>query len=207
MNGGIVILGAGGHGRVVLDICIEARLPVAGFLDSGQPVGSLVDGVAVLGGDILLDDPAFVAAHRFLPAVGSQSVRRRLAAAVTARGGILAVAIHPAAAVSRRAELGPGSVVMATAAVNPGTRAGAYCIVNTGATIDHDCALGDGVQVGPGAHLGGTVTCGEDVYVGIGASIIHGVTVGAGAVIGAGAAVIHDVAPGATVVGVPARPL
>lgn len=203
----IVILGAGGHGRVVLDVCRAADQAVAGFVDGGYRRGTLIDGCPVLGGDALLRDRRTLAAYRFVPGLGDAAVRRRLSLDLIARGATLASVFHPSCIVSPRAAVGEGSVLVAGAVVNTGARIGRFCIVNTGATVDHDCVLDDGVQVAPNGTLCGDVHCGEDAFIGAGAVVLPGVRVGARAVIGAGAAVTADIPAGLTVVGKPARRL
>jgi sugar O-acyltransferase (sialic acid O-acetyltransferase NeuD family) len=203
----IVIVGAGEHGRVVLDACLAIGLAVAGFIDHFRPKGESVDLRPVLGGDELLADTRFVAAHRFVPGIGDVALRRRISLGILARGGVLAVVQHPAATRSARAAVGDGTVLCAGAVVNPGVRIGRFCIINTGASIDHDCVLDDGVQIAPGATLCGTVCCGADAFVGAGAVVLPGRRIGTGAVVGAGAVVTSNVAPGITVAGNPARPL
>jgi sugar O-acyltransferase (sialic acid O-acetyltransferase NeuD family) len=159
----------------------------------------------VLGGDDLLDNPVFVAGHDFIVATGVQALRRRLSLAIDARGGGLATVIHPSAIVAASAEIGGGSFLAAGAIVNPGARLGRFVIVNTGATVDHDDVLEDGVQICPGAHLAGLVTCREDAFIGTGAAVIPGRSIGRRATIGAGATVVHDIPDDATAVGCPAR--
>lgn len=203
MSKPIIIIGAGGHGKVLYDICRVAGLPLAGFLDN--TVRGTIHGVAVLGGDELFDDATFVDAHEFALGVGEPLVRKRLAARVAATGGTLATLIHPSAVISSSVPLGAGTVVNAGAVINIDSRIGKCCIINTRASIDHDCVLGDNVQICPGATLAGGVKCGDDVFVGSGATIVPMVSVGAGSVVGAGCSVIRDVPAGVTVVGVAAR--
>lgn len=199
----LIIIGAGGHAKVVADAALAAGWTVAGLLDRD---GSGILGLAVLGGDARLDDPAFVAAHCFVAAIGAQAARRRLSLRVLAAGGDLAVVVHPSAIVAPSAIIGAGSVVLAGAVVNPDARIGRFAIVNVCASVDHDNVLGDNVQVGPGARLTGNVSVGEDALIGAGAVVLPGVSIGAGAIVGAGAVVTRAVDAGATVMGNPARP-
>lgn len=201
----IVILGNGGHARVVADICRAMEREVRGFLDHDAARRYGEPGVRVLGGDDLLDDRAFVATHEFVIGIAHQRVRFRLGAAVRAKGGVLTSVLHPSAVVAPDAKIGAGVVLVAGCVVNPGAVLGDLVIVNTGATVDHDCVLEDGVHVSPGAHLTGNVTCRTYAFVGAGAVVIPGRTIGARAVVGAGAIVISDVADNVTVVGCPAR--
>ena len=207
MSQPIVILGAGGHARVVADLCRCLGREVAGFLDPAQATDAQVGAARVIGADDRLEDPAFVAAHEFALGVGDPTVRCRLGRAVAAVGGALPALVHPAACVAADAALGRGAVLLAGAIVNCGSRIGDHAILNTGSTLDHDGELGEGTQLGPGAHLGGDVRTGARVRIGIGASVIQGIRIGEDAVVGAGSAVIRDVAAGETVVGCPARPV
>lgn len=199
MDKPIVILGAGGHGKVLFDICRVSDQTVRGFLD--KDIAGPVHDLPVLGDDALLDDAAFVAAHRFALGVGDRNIHKRLAALVADKGGSLATLVHPGAILSQSVTLGSGSVVMAGAVINIDSRLGACCIVNTRASIDHDCALGDHVQISPGATLAGGVSCGDDVFVGSGATILPAVTIGARTFVGGGATVNRDLPADKTVVG------
>lgn len=117
------------------------------------------------------------------------------------------VAQHPTAFVASSAVLGPGSQVLAQAAVCVGVRLGRAVIVNTAASLDHECVVGDGVHVAPGARIAGCVTLEDFAFVGTGAVILPRVRIGTGAVVGAGAVVRKDVGPSEVVVGNPARVL
>jgi sugar O-acyltransferase (sialic acid O-acetyltransferase NeuD family) len=200
----IVILGCGGHGRVVADVARACGRSVTGFLDTHTKQGQFVGGLKILGGDACLDDATFVAAHEFVVAIADQQGRRRLVTLVEEKHGVLATLVHPSAVIAPDVRIGDGTVVMAGSVVNPGAVLGSFVIVNTGATVDHDCQLADGVHIAPGAHLAGAVTCGVDAFVGLGALVIQGRRIGARAVVGAGAVVIADVPDGVTVVGCPA---
>jgi len=200
----VVIIGAGGHGKVLFDICRAASRRVAGYLEKEQRP-TRIHGLPILGADEMLDDGEFVAAHVFVLGVGDVRIRRSLIGRLHDANAALATLIHPSAAVSDFAVIGDGSTVHAGAVVNIDAHLGAHCVINTGASVDHDCKLADGVQIGPGAALAGGVTCGEDVFVGTGASIVPNMTVGKNSVVGAGSSVARDVPEGVTVFGVPAR--
>lgn len=199
----LVIVGCGGHGRVVLDCALAAGRVVAGFLDH-VPAASMVDGFPVLGGDEMLDKADFLASHAIIAAMGNQVVRRRVSLQVAAGNGRLATIIHPGAMVSPKARIDAGTIVVAGAIINTGAQIGRFCIVNTNASIDHDCVLADGVQICPGATLAGGITCGEDVFIGSGAVLLPNLRIGDRAVIGAGSVVLADIPADVTVVGNPA---
>lgn len=195
------MLGAGGHGKVVLDILLECRAKVSGFIDDDKKKwGCDVLGYSVVGGC-----DAIGVNDRVAIGIGSNRLRAELSQKIRKQGGILCSAIHPKAAVSRFAALSQGVVIMAGAVVNAGAVLEEGVVVNTGATVDHDCHLGSYCQIWPGAHLAGAVSVGSFAYVGTGASVIPQMGIGAYSMVGAGAAVVRDVPPRTTVVGVPAR--
>ena len=200
-----MIYGAGGHGRVCLDIARAAGLSVAGFCDSAAPKGSRIHGC-----EVIANDPAELAGEpglRFFPAIGGQEARRRVLLAMESARLAMASLIHPDASVSPAASVGAGSAVMAGAVIATDATIARGCIVNHGATVDHDCQLGVGVKVGPGANLAGGVMVGAWSDIGTGAALVPGVSVGENTTVGAGAVVIRDIGANLTVVGVPARPL
>lgn len=195
----IVILGAGGHAKVLFDICRVTGKEVRGFLDGG--VAGPVHGLPVLGDDAMLEDAGFLSAHIFALGVGERSIHKRLALAVSSKGGSLATLVHPAAVVAEGTSIGDGTVIMAGAVINIDACLGAHCIVNTRASIDHDCVLGDGVQICPGATLAGSVRCEDDVFIGSGATILPSITIGARTYVSGGATVNKDLPPDRKVVG------
>jgi sugar O-acyltransferase (sialic acid O-acetyltransferase NeuD family) len=206
----IVIVGAGGHGRSVLDaVMTTGHLIPAAFTDLDTRLhGTSVDGVAVIGDDAALDEIRESGCHHAAVGVGGthdNRPRRACFERLQLAGWTLPVVVHARAVVSDRAQLGPGSVVMAAAVVNAGVRVGLNVIINTGAIVEHDCRVGDHAHVASGAVLAGGVNVGEGAHVGCGASVRESVALGHWSVVGAGAAVIEDVDPGDVVVGVPAR--
>lgn len=203
----LIIIGAGGHGRVCAEIAVRRGYAVTGFCDPGNALSERINGVPVIA-----EDDARVLAEwsddaALFVALGDNARRSELATQARARGITLATLIDPSAIVSASAEIGAGSVLMAHVVVNANARVGSHCILNTACTIDHDSVLGDGAQLGPGANVAGGVSIGERALVGVGAALLPGVRLGREAVAGAGAVVTADVPDGVTVAGVPARPL
>jgi acetyltransferase EpsM len=204
----IVILGAGGHGRVVLDILLQAGPhQVLGFLDNNAEIhGRRIDGLPVLGA---IDDLPAVAEQQgcdgVIIAIGDNGARRGLARRVEAAGIDLISAIHPSATLAHNAMVGRNVVVAAGVVVCAHCQIGNSVILNTGCIIDYQTMIGEGTHICPGVRIAGRVKIEPGVFVGIGATVIPKVTLGCEAIVGAGAVVIEDVPALATVVGVPAR--
>jgi UDP-perosamine 4-acetyltransferase len=204
----VVIYGAGGQARVLLELMARAGIgPLAGIVDDNpQLQGANIDGVAILGtSDRLASLLAVHRIHRAVIAVGNNANRKRLADHARSLGLRLPVLIHPNAYVSPTAKLADGTVVMAGAVIAAYAAIGACGIVNTRASVDHDCSLGDDVHIAPGVTLAGSVTVGNRTLIGVGATILPNLHVGDDSIVGAGAVVIHDVPSNTTVVGNPAR--
>jgi len=202
----LFIWGASGHASVVADVVrCEGKYQIAGLIDDLHPQRRTVPAGEVLGDAGVLPGMRSAGVTHALIAVGNNAARIELARRAIALGFELATAIHPRATCAAGVTIGPGSVVMAGAVVNPGAVIGESAIINTCASVDHDCRLGDGVHVCPGAHLAGHITVGAGTMIGIGAAVREGIRIGARCVIGAGAAVVDDVPDDAVAVGVPAR--
>jgi sugar O-acyltransferase (sialic acid O-acetyltransferase NeuD family) len=199
---GLVVIGSGGHAKVVIATAQAAGWTVTAIADDDPAThGRRVLGIAVGGTTAaILADPDALA----VLAIGSNRARARLGGSARCR---FATIVHPSAVVHATVLLAPGTVVFAGAVIQPDTVVGAHAIVNTAASIDHDCAIGDFVHVAPGVRLAGNVTLGEGAFLGIGSCAIPGVTIGAWTTVGAGASVVHDLPADVTAVGVPARPL
>ncbi len=204
----ILIIGAGGHGRVVADTFLGAQrnhpgLEICGFLDDNPDLQrKRFRGVTVLGPLSLLEETDH---DRVFVAIGDNRVRAKIFERLTESGDKMATAVHPSAVVSEDAEIGPGTLIGPNVSVNTGSRIGRNVILNTACGVDHDCRIGDHSHLGPGVHLGGHVRIGEGALLGVGSVVIPGCSIGAWSVIGAGSAVIDDIPGGVTAVGVPAR--
>jgi len=202
----VIIIGAGGHGKVVLDILqAEGKYRPVGFVDNNPSLlDSYVCGLPVLGPINALPRLKRQRIRHAVIAIGDNRQRMAQKEFVDRDGVRLVNAIHPTAYVSPKAVLGRGVVVAPGAKVVVEATIRDLAIVNTGAIVDHECDVGEGAHVCPGAVLAGRVRVGRGAFVGIGAQVIQCRSVGDFAVVGAGAAVIHDVPDHATAVGVPA---
>lgn len=199
MSNKLVIIGAGGHGKVVADIAAKSGYEIVGFLDENPTIGTCC-GYPILGGVEQIvryrDECCFVIA------IGSNEARCAIAAQYDVEWTTL---IHPAAVVGAGVTIGVGTVVMATAVISPAATVGAHCIINTGAVVEHDSCVGNFVHIAPKVALGGTVCVGDGSQIGIGACVKNNITITENVQVGAGAAVIHSIEESGTYAGVPAR--
>lgn len=192
----VIVLGGGGHARVVVDTLRLLGIEIAGVTDPRGP-GEIA---ARLGVPWLGDDPAVFTytPNSIALAVGVGGVRetrrrRRLFEKFKSRGYGFQTVIHPAAVLARDIELSEGVQVMAGVVVNAGAAIGPNTILNTRASIDHECRIGAHVHIAPGVTLSSAVDIGDGSHIGTGATIIQGVRVGSDCLVGAGAVVLRDI--------------
>jgi sugar O-acyltransferase (sialic acid O-acetyltransferase NeuD family) len=202
----LLILGAGGHGRAVADLARACGFTVAGFTERSSSAGG--PGSPVLGTDAEL--AALIRPQRIdggVVGVGNTALVRRaqLYDVLVAAGVAQPPLVHPRAAASASAEVGPGSVVFAGSVLGSGARIGVNAVLYSGVVVEHECLIGDHAYLSPGVILSGQVTVEAGVFLGAGAVVLPGLRIGVGAVVAAGAVVTADVPAGQTVMGVPAR--
>lgn len=204
MSAGIVIIGAGGHAKVCIELLRAMQRPLACCI-GGEDAEQFCLDVPVMRGDSHLArlrdqglDEAFVA-------IGANAVRQRLAAQARTLGFRLVNAISPTACVSPTARLGQGVAIMAGAVVNASTRLADLVIVNTLASVDHDGDIGEAAHVAPHCGLAGNVRLGERSFLGVGSKVIPGIEIGRDVVAGAGSVIVTHVQEGARIKGVPAK--
>lgn len=199
MSDSVVLIGGGGHARVIMD-CIQASGGhVLGILDDAIPVGTLIHGIPVLG---CIADAEQLSQYVFVIGIGNNEVRARIAKHADVRWH---TAVHPTAVVSPSAVIGKGTVVMPNAVINADAVIGAHCIINTAAVVEHDCVLEDCVHISPAVALGGTVRVGRQTNIGIGACVRNNISICEDCTIGAGAVVVKNIMEPGTYLGTPAR--
>lgn len=197
---GVVVIGGGGHAKVVISTLRAAGYDPAAVLDDDiTRKGEQLLGVPVLGTTDELRGSEFEGA---VIAIGNNAVREKVAGRISLRW---LTVVHPNAYVHESVRLGVGSVVFAHAVVQPDSRIGEHVIVNTSSSIDHDCDIGDFAHIAPGVRLAGGVRVGKGSLVGIGSAAIPRLTIGSGVIIGAGSILVCDIPAGAMAYGNPAR--
>lgn len=193
----LVILGAGGHGKVIVDIALKIGYTDIAFADDNVVGGCMNYPVICKCSDIELQNDGNT---DFVIAVGDNEIRKRIAEQHNVNWVTL---IHPAAQVGVNVKIGAGTVVMACAVVNPCAMIGNHCIINTGVVIEHENVIEDYVHISPKVSLGGNVQIGKKTHIGIGATVINNIKICGDCIIGAGAVIIKDITESATYVGVP----
>lgn len=204
MSKDVIIIGAGGHAKVIADIIYKSGDNLIGFLDDNlaNKGKEIYLGKKVLG---TTKDIENYNKNYFIIGIGNNSIRKKINNENNLK---LYTAIHPSAIIAQDVKIGTGSVIMAGVVINPGTVIGKNCIINTCSSLDHDNLLEDYVHISPGAHLAGTVSVKEGTWICTGATIINNITIAQNNVIGAGSVVIKDInEENGTYVGVPVKML
>jgi sugar O-acyltransferase (sialic acid O-acetyltransferase NeuD family) len=204
-SGGLMIYGASGHGKVIVDILKSRKKTILGFIDDdpakegkeffGYPIISFRDFKERRSRKV-----------RLIIGIGDNLLRKRVFTRMREEEWVkFGTAVHSSAIVARSVGIGLGTVVMAGVVINCDSRIGKNAIINTSVSIDHDCEIGDFVHISPGSRLGGGVKIGEGSWIGIGASVINNCRIGRNVVVGMGSVIIKDVPDSCVVVGNPAR--
>lgn len=201
-----VMIGAGGHARVLADILrLRGTLELVAVLDDDPRThGGHLGRVEIIGSAALLERRPR-AATACVVAIGDNRTRARLYNLALGLGYRLPSLIHPSAVIASDVVIPDGLTVCAGVVVNPGSRLGVNVVLNTGSQVDHDGVIGDHAHLHPGAVLAGAVEVGAYTYIGSNATLNPGVKVGRGSMIGSGAVVVNDIPDGVVAYGVPAR--
>lgn len=208
MNLPIIVLGAGGHAKVLIDTMRLTGATIIGIVDPDINLhGNKILGVLVIGNDeTVLKYPAdSILLVNGVGSIGLPKLRQTLYKKFKDWGYNFASVIHPSAVIASDVMLNEGAHVMAGAVIQPGSRIGRNSIVNTQVSVDHDCIIGENVHLSPGVTLSGGVSIGDCVHVGTGATIIQGISIGSNTLVAAGSVVVKNVPDNVTVNGVPAR--
>lgn len=200
----LVIIGAGGHGKVVLEIAKTMVIyDEIVFLDD-KNVGKYVMNQLIVG-QVSSYRAMDTQGIELIVAIGDNNTRLTLLEEIMNKGYIVPILKHPSAVVSQSATVGRGTVIMPNAIINAQAHIGQGVIVNTGAIVEHDCKVADGVHLSPRSTLGGGVSIGEKTWLGIGAMVKHQLTIEKDITIGMGAVVTKSIKESGIYVGIPAK--
>ena len=204
----IVVLGAGGHAKVIADIVIKTGNILIGFLDDNVPIGKTIikysnKELKVIGK--INDAIGLFYQYKdleFIIAIGNNDTRKIFVNKFPLHYATL---LHPSANIGIDVEIGEGTVVMPNATINPGTKVGKHCIINTGAIIEHYNTIEDYVHISPNATLCGTVKIGEMTHIGAGSTVRNNIEICGNCVIGTGSVVVKNIVNQGIYIGVPAK--
>lgn len=202
----VIILGGGGHARVLIDILQTHDVEIIG-ITLAEPTFDELFGYPVLGNDnaVYRWKPSDVLLVNAIGSIGIPTNRKLLYEKFHAKGYRFASVIHPSAIIASDCKLGEGVQIMAGAVLQSGSCIGNNVIINTKASIDHDTVVGQHVHIAVGSTIAGGVRIGDCAFIGAGSTIIQNIDIGANSIVAAGAVVIRDIKESTTVMGVPAR--
>ncbi|MCM3079669.1 acetyltransferase [Brevibacillus invocatus] len=208
MNVPVIVLGGGGHAKVVIEALHRSNHSIIGFTTPDfEDFNQQILGIKRLGTDeeILKIDPKEVKLVNGIGSIGFPEIRKNIFLNYKERGYDFINVVHPSVILPRDFNLSEGAQLMAGVVVQPGCHLGNNTILNTRACVDHDCLIGNNVHIASGAIICGDVKIADNVHVGAGSTVIQGISIGKNSIIGAGSVVIRDVPEDVTVIGVPAK--
>ena len=201
----LVIIGAGGHGKVAADIALKMnKWEQIEFLDDIEGLRKSM-GIEISG----KTDRAVSKINEYdlFVAIGRSEIRVQKQNYLEKSGASIPVLIHPNAVIGTDVKIGKGTVIMAGAVINSCTQIGKGCVINTSSSVDHDCKVGDYTHICPGVNVAGSVVIGNNSWIGIGSTISNNVNICSECFIGAGTVIVKDINSPGTYVGCPARKL
>lgn len=201
----MVLVGAGGHARVVADVIrAGGNYDIIGATSREQE-GDAVGWINIIGDDTVLPDIYESGVRHAFIAIGDNRTRKALTQNISSMGFTLISIISHNAYIASSVAVGAGTIVMPGAVIQPGVQLGEGVVVNTGTTVDHESVMGDFCHAAPGCNMAGNVIVGEGTFLGVGTKVIDNVTIGCWSIIGAGAVVVGDIPDSCLSLGVPAK--
>lgn len=207
MNRKVIIIGAGGHSKVITDIIEKSKDIVLGFLDDNKEKDEIIikeKQYKVIG---KIDECVKIQKEnkdiQFVIGIGDNKTRKNIANRYNNLKYY--TAIHPSSQIALDVEIGQGTVIMANTCLNTSAKIGKHCIINTASVIEHDNEINDYVHISPNATLCGTVKIGELTHIGAGATIKNNISICNNCIIGVGAVVVKNIEVCGTYIGTPAK--
>ena len=204
----VIIIGAGGHSKVLIDALQLSCHKIIGIVDTDpDKKGTSILGIPVIGDDEIVCSysPETIQLVNGIGSTALPLLRQSIFETFRKKGYMFASVIHPSAVIASCVEIAEGVQIMAGAVIQPGCFVGLNTIINTRASVDHDCSIGEHVHLSPGVTLSGNVGIGDGSHIGTGATVIQGIGIGSGCLVAAGAVVVSNINDNATVYGVPAK--
>jgi sugar O-acyltransferase (sialic acid O-acetyltransferase NeuD family) len=197
-NKPIIILGAGGHAKVIAEVLRLSNVKIHGFVTPDLEAGTEFFGATILGDDAVIFNYSAdeIQLANGVGALPGQFLRWALASAMRKKGYRFTTIVHQSTVVATDVVLEEGVQLMAGVVIQPGTTVGRDTIINTGTIIDHDCCIAENCHLAPGVVSSGGVEIGKNVHVGTGVKIIQGVNIGEASMIAAGSTIYKDVPAG-----------
>lgn len=203
-----VVIGAGGHAKVVMDSLLLNNKEIVGLTDISYGQKMTCMEYPVLGTDdylaVLLEQGIYNAAMG-IGHVGYPKIRNNVYANAKKLGFCFPILTHPSAVCASNIHVGEGTLIAANSVINPEVEIGELCIINTSTVIEHEAVIANGVHIAPHATILGGASVGENTFIGAGAVVLQGVHIGSDCIIGAGSVILHDVSDKCVVVGNPGR--
>ncbi|WP_054957482.1 acetyltransferase [Paenibacillus dakarensis] len=198
----LLIIGAGGHGRVIADIALNmGKWQSIAFLDDSNTTTFM--GLEVIGSTHNISE--YINEYEIIVGIGDNGKRKEIHEIIESLGAKIPVIIHPNAVIGSQVEIGMGTVIMAGVTINCCSVIGKGCIINTGSTVDHDNHIEDFVHISPGVHLAGSVNIERGSWLGIGSIVSNNISITTDCKLGAGSVVVKDITEPGKYVGVPVR--
>ena len=201
-NKPIIIIGAGGHAKVVASVLKLSGRTILGFVAPDLKKGSDLFGKKILGDDEEVNryKSDEIELANGIGSISGKDERWKLIDKIRKQGYKFSTIIHPNSLISSDVYLDEGVQIMAGVIIQPGAKIGRNCIINTGAIIDHDCKISENCQIAPGVILNGGVTVGKNTHIGTGSSVIESISIGSNSLIAAGSVIYKDVPDNTTLI-------
>lgn len=211
MKRNVLLIGAGGHAKNVIECIDKEKYSIIGILDKDEDhIHESVNGIEIIGTDKNIQyyyDNGVDCAVIAIGHMGMPFVRDRIYRKLKEVGFDLINVQHPTGYISPSAELKDGIVIMPGVIVNAEARIGSNVILNTRSIIEHEVVVENNVHIAPGTVIAGAAIIGKNSFIGAGSTVIQGITIGRNVIIGAGSVIIRDVPDNTKVVGIPGREL
>ncbi len=197
----LIIIGAGGHAKSVIDILESMNeYKILGLVDNAFELGSEVLGYKVIGNDLDLEKLKSLSKFAFI-AIGqikNPFPRFETYQKLKKLDFDLPTVISPSSIISDKSEIGDGTIVMNGAIINAGAKVGSNCIINSGAIIEHDASIGDNTHISTNSVINGSASVGNNSFVGSGSIIRNNISIGNECIISMGSIIYKNISDGVT---------